>query len=310
VADDGGRPVLKLGRANDHDWVTQAQELLTRARSPMDLEDVPVTGTYDQATEQAVLAFQAREGLSMQDGVVGPETWGALYEALDRHQQANAVAAQHDQDVADSHGTAPVEAADPPPTLAEVDHGRELLDYYVDEIVAKATAFAEKVKDMGPADEVLPKLLDAAHTGAVVGEIFELTESAVFVGGATGLTILAPLAMWYEAIGANDAGELHALRWHVFHPFMSGFWAGLYDQAPGAVDELFQAVATSAHATASSFSESQKKGIRAILLGVGGGMDIPDESNPTISPEHWALSGPNTSYTWNGLETSISHHGG
>jgi N-acetylmuramoyl-L-alanine amidase len=55
--------------------VVDLQERLRVAGYP-----VAVTGRYDDATANAVLAFQSARGLQ-RDGVCGPETWGALIES-------------------------------------------------------------------------------------------------------------------------------------------------------------------------------------------------------------------------------------
>ena len=41
---------------------------------------MPVTGNFGEATREQVMNFQRVYGIA-QDGVVGRETWGALYDA-------------------------------------------------------------------------------------------------------------------------------------------------------------------------------------------------------------------------------------
>ena len=59
------RPMLKRGSTDPH--VVELQTML----------GVPATGTFDDATAQAVIAFQNKNGLNT-DCIVGPLTWGAL----------------------------------------------------------------------------------------------------------------------------------------------------------------------------------------------------------------------------------------
>jgi N-acetylmuramoyl-L-alanine amidase len=66
-------PVLRRSMSGPD--VERLQELLNGAAVHVD-----VTGLFGQDTEQVVRAFQKREGLEV-DGVVGPDTWGALWNA-------------------------------------------------------------------------------------------------------------------------------------------------------------------------------------------------------------------------------------
>lgn len=61
----GALPLLKLGSSGP--WVSFLQGLLA----------VPATGTFDQATRDAVVTQQSLKGLTA-DGIVGPNTWKAL----------------------------------------------------------------------------------------------------------------------------------------------------------------------------------------------------------------------------------------
>jgi hypothetical protein len=63
-------PVLRLHSLGD--LVVLAQEHLATAGYT-----IPIDGDYGPATQSAVEAFQAAEGLTA-DGIVGPATWGAL----------------------------------------------------------------------------------------------------------------------------------------------------------------------------------------------------------------------------------------
>jgi N-acetylmuramoyl-L-alanine amidase len=66
---------VQLRRGADGAAVRDLQERLARAGSL-----VAVTGTFDDATEHAVRAFQDARGLYV-DGVCGPETWSTLVES-------------------------------------------------------------------------------------------------------------------------------------------------------------------------------------------------------------------------------------
>ncbi|MEC9488200.1 MAG: spore cortex-lytic enzyme [Halanaerobium sp.] len=66
-----GRPLLYWGRTGDNVY------LLQRRLDQWGYYDGVVDGVYGHDTLQAVRKFQSRNGLRV-DGIVGPETWGAL----------------------------------------------------------------------------------------------------------------------------------------------------------------------------------------------------------------------------------------
>jgi peptidoglycan hydrolase-like protein with peptidoglycan-binding domain len=62
-----------LRRGSDGDWVSYMQGMLeAQGHSPG-----PIDGDFGPLTEAAVRAFQEANGCKV-DGIVGPETWGAL----------------------------------------------------------------------------------------------------------------------------------------------------------------------------------------------------------------------------------------
>ena len=65
--------LLSRGRNSDAEKVTQLQEMLNERGL-----DIAVDGKFGPETEQAVLEFQRQQGLEKIDGIVGPETLGAL----------------------------------------------------------------------------------------------------------------------------------------------------------------------------------------------------------------------------------------
>jgi peptidoglycan hydrolase-like protein with peptidoglycan-binding domain len=54
--------------------------------------DIEVDGDFGEQTDQAVHAFQQKNDLTV-DGLVGPETWGALFVAVQKGDQGDAVSA-------------------------------------------------------------------------------------------------------------------------------------------------------------------------------------------------------------------------
>lgn len=62
-----------LGRGNAGPEVKQLQELLNNNGFSLETD-----GIFGPKTEAALKEFQSRQGLSMVDGVVGPETYGAM----------------------------------------------------------------------------------------------------------------------------------------------------------------------------------------------------------------------------------------
>lgn len=65
-------PVLRRGSTGD------AVRKLQRALESVGNSPGSVDGIFGPKTEAAVRAFQTRRGLNLIDGLVGPETWGAL----------------------------------------------------------------------------------------------------------------------------------------------------------------------------------------------------------------------------------------
>lgn len=58
--------------------------------------DVPITGEFGAATEDAVFTFQRAQNLTYIDGIVGPETWSALTPLRSRGDRGMAVRAIQD----------------------------------------------------------------------------------------------------------------------------------------------------------------------------------------------------------------------
>lgn len=125
-----------------------------------------------------------------------------------------------------------------PPTAEEMKWGRDVLETAVISIVPTANEVAEKVVGLGGDSEAVLKVLEKGTDGIHVLETFGLEGGLVF-GGAVASTIIVPFAMWYEAIGANNAGNIEYLRWRIFEPWMHGFIGGLYGIETGGDDELF-----------------------------------------------------------------------
>ena len=72
VAPDDGIPSPELQRGDEGQWVTVLQEELIRHGYALHHD-----GIFGSVTEDAVRAFQAARGLTV-DGIVGPKTWAAL----------------------------------------------------------------------------------------------------------------------------------------------------------------------------------------------------------------------------------------
>jgi peptidoglycan hydrolase-like protein with peptidoglycan-binding domain len=68
----GTTPVLNLGSSGED--VRRVQRALNAASPKYKL---PITGSYDPATQAAVRAWQAKNGIA-EDGVVGAASWAAL----------------------------------------------------------------------------------------------------------------------------------------------------------------------------------------------------------------------------------------
>jgi peptidoglycan hydrolase-like protein with peptidoglycan-binding domain len=68
----GPTPTISVGSTGAD--VRRVQRALNAA-SPKSV--LPITGTYDPATQAAVVAWQAKNGIA-ESGVVGPASWAAL----------------------------------------------------------------------------------------------------------------------------------------------------------------------------------------------------------------------------------------
>jgi peptidoglycan hydrolase-like protein with peptidoglycan-binding domain len=67
----------QIGRGARNDWVRYLQDCLVAAGYESHLGAPGVDGIFGPLTEAAVRAYQEANGLQV-DGIVGPETWGAL----------------------------------------------------------------------------------------------------------------------------------------------------------------------------------------------------------------------------------------
>lgn len=74
-------PTLKYGSKGDD--VVKLQDMLASCGS-----SITVDGIFGNGTRSAVVAFQNKHGL-VADGIVGPKTWAALYEAVSNQNQEN-----------------------------------------------------------------------------------------------------------------------------------------------------------------------------------------------------------------------------
>lgn len=76
-ADAATQTLLKINKENP---VSQVKDVQSRLKQ-LGFYDKDITGTYDRYTRDRVLAFQKQHQLKWVDGIVGPETDGALKKA-------------------------------------------------------------------------------------------------------------------------------------------------------------------------------------------------------------------------------------
>jgi peptidoglycan hydrolase-like protein with peptidoglycan-binding domain len=69
------QPTLRLTDESADGWVEYLKERLNRRLNPS--PNLPLSGTFDQATHNAVITYQTQEELLV-DGVVGNQTWASL----------------------------------------------------------------------------------------------------------------------------------------------------------------------------------------------------------------------------------------
>lgn len=307
------QPILIRGHHNDAQWVEHAQKMLNGTRPRMSLDHLAENGVFDEAMESDVKSFQHRAGLQPVDGKIGPDTWAALWTAWNERQAENEAQVAKEEGMAPAPGHEQPEPEDPPPTRQEIDRGREVVDYHIDDIVERAKKFAEKVSGLEEHD-VIPKLIDAVHTDVELLELTEWTEEifavgeTVFVAG-TFLAIAAPFAMWYEAIQANFAGQLTAYRWAVYRPWMDGYLAGLYGHGPGEVPQFFVPMRDHGYHASAGLNQADRKAVLALLVFASGSMGFVDEPDQ-LTAQQWAASKENRGWTYQGLEKVISGHDG
>jgi hypothetical protein len=302
-------PTLGVGYENPTEWVSHLQKMLNMTRSAMALGELAETGHYDSDTKAAVEHFQERARIHV-DGIVGDDTWAALW------QHVTEVQARQDTSSATSPQPGAAPPPETPPNYLDVNHGRDVVNYYVEDIVKVAHEFAEHVYKLGPPNEVLPKLIDAAHAGVEVTEsilagldveILALSQT-LFVGG-TLLAVLAPLAMWYEAIGANSAGDLHTLRWQVYNPWIDGFLSGLYVRQTRDWGPLFNPVVDRTFTATTNLPDQSKRGVLAFLVSMSSTVNyIPDQANPDLPEAIWNQRGPEHGLTLDGLTIVVTHN--
>ncbi|GAB1691264.1 peptidoglycan-binding domain-containing protein [Krasilnikovia sp. M28-CT-15] len=82
-------PIVRRG---DEDHPVPSLQYLLRARG----QTVTVDGDFGPRTETAVRAFQSQKHLTV-DGIVGPQTWGALIITVRRGSQGDAVRAVQEE---------------------------------------------------------------------------------------------------------------------------------------------------------------------------------------------------------------------
>jgi len=295
------QPELSERHPGPAEWVTHAQQMVNMAAPRMSLDPLPENGVFDSSMTAAVRAFQERASIKV-DGIIGPETWGALYEAVSRAQTAGV-----SDDGSGAVGGAGSEAeAETPPTAAEIDRGREVVNWLVEQILPQAHEFAERLHDVPP--EIWSKAIDGIHAGMEVAELLHLIPeiSAVATVGSVFAIVAVPFAMWYDSIAeANEAGDLATLRWSVYNPYIDGCISGLYGQSPHDHGPLFAGAVSLGYDSTSMLGDSARRGTIALLMGMGFG-NVPDEAHP-MSAEEWHNHHYAIGAVTQGLEIAITH---
>jgi hypothetical protein len=152
-----------------------------------------------------------------------------------------------------------------PPTVEQMQWGREVLDVAVLSIVPTANEVAEKVVELGGNSETVLKVLEKGGEGVHALEMLGLEGGAVF-GGAVASAIIVPFAMWYEGLGANNARNLEYVRWHIYAPWMHGFIGGLYGVNVGGDDALFGAWKQVGESFVSGMDDAGKRALIGALI--------------------------------------------
>ena len=306
------QPVLKAGAQNPTDWVTHLQKMLNIAlHTPMRIE-LPETGVFDDATKQAVEQVQTHAGIKV-DGIVGEDTWGALWAAVNARQAGGAAPGGESGQAGGGQNEDLAKTDDSPASYTEIDRGREIVHAAVDHIVPLAGEFARRVLDLGEPSEVIPILIDAVATGVHLVEMTGLFAKVALVAeiaevGGPVVAIVAPFAMWYEAIQANSAGDLHRLRWEIYNPWIDGMLAGLYLHQTRDYGAMFTPVQNIGFNATANLSDTDRRGVIGLLLSASGLVqEVPSATHPNLSAVEWGNRGYQNGWTQQGLQTVINH---
>ena len=172
--------------------------------------------------------------------------------------------------------------ADEPPTYQDYERGKEITQYYIGPIIEFGHEFAENLATLPehPTAGIIQSALESFITGA---EVFGAHFPPV-------TAVLGPFLMWYEAIGANDAGERATNRWRVYNAFINGYLSGLHMRDGGPADPAFlQPVLDSAFMATSNLSDSDRRAVKAYLLensSLDGGRSLSAD-NPKMDARKW-----------------------
>jgi hypothetical protein len=130
---------------------------------------------------------------------------------------------------------------------------------------------------------------------------------AVFAG-ATASAIIVPFAMWYEAIGANNAGNKAHLSWLVYEPWTLGLIGGLYGTTVGNVDELFAGWKEQGESFVSGMDGHAKRALTGALIATYVYNQSIGTLNEQLTQEQWDQR-LNWNHAHEGLKIMLSVHG-
>jgi hypothetical protein len=190
-----------------------------------------------------------------------------------------------------------------PPTVEHMQWGRAVVDDVLRGLVGPVSELAEKVLRLGGTPDEILKVLEKGGEGVHALEMFEIGGEAMF-GGAAAAAIIVPFAMWYEAIQANYAGDLHRLRWQIYNPWMNGFIGGLYNTSLGE-NPLFATWQQGAHAFTSGLDDSGKRAVTGALIATYAYNLSTTTVNAKLTHEQWDMR-LDWRHGYRGLEIALS----
>lgn len=194
------------------------------------------------------------------------------------------------------------------PSAADMNWGFQMLDNALVSIVPDVKELVDKIVELHGNAELVTKVLEKGAEGVHAIEVLGIAESGVIFAGSTAATIIVPFAMWYEAIGANNAGQKAQLSWQVYRPWALGLIGGLYNTNVGGVDELFAGWKEQGANFVNGLDDQGKRALTGALIATYVFNQSLGEVHQQLTHEQWDQR-LNWNHAYSGLEIMLSAKG-